>query len=76
MVKVIADATTDRVLGVGMVGPHVTDLIAEGVVAVRHGLTAQQLAETIHAHPTLTEALGEAAHDVHGRAVHKARLRA
>jgi dihydrolipoamide dehydrogenase len=75
MVKVIADAATDRVLGVGMVGPHVTDLIAEGVVAVRHGLTAHQLAETIHAHPTLTEALGEAAHDVHGRAVHKARLR-
>jgi len=76
MVKVIADAQTDRVVGVGMVGPHTTDLIAEGVLAVRHGLTAAQLAETIHAHPTLAEAVGEAAHDVHGRAIHKARLRA
>jgi dihydrolipoamide dehydrogenase len=76
MVKVVADAQTDRVLGVGVVGPHATDLIAEGVVAVRHGLTAAQLGETVHAHPTLVEAIGEAAHDVHGRAVHKARLRA
>lgn len=76
MVKVVADAQTDRVLGVGMVGPHATELIAEGVVAVRHGLTAAQLGETIHAHPTLAEVLGEAAHDVHGRAIHKARMRA
>ena len=76
MVKVIADAKTDKVVGVGIVGPHATDLIAEGVLAVRHGLTATQLGETIHAHPTLAEAVGEAAHDVHGRAIHKARLRA
>jgi len=76
MVKVIADAATDRVLGVGIVGAHATDLIGEGVVAVRHGLTARQLAETIHAHPTLVEGVGEAAHDVHGMAVHKARMRA
>jgi dihydrolipoamide dehydrogenase len=76
MVKVVVDAATDQVLGVGMVGPHVTDLIAEGALAVRHGLTAGQLAGTIHAHPTLPEAVGEAAHDVHGQAIHKARLRA
>ncbi len=76
MVKVVVDAETDRVLGVGIVGAHATDLIAEGVVAVRHGLTAAQLCETIHAHPTLPEAMGEAFHDAHGRAVHKARLRA
>jgi dihydrolipoamide dehydrogenase len=76
MVKVVADAATDQVLGVGMAGPHVTDLIAEGALAVRHGLTAAQLAETIHAHPTLPEAVSEAAHDVHGQAIHKARLRA
>jgi dihydrolipoamide dehydrogenase len=75
MVKVVADAQTDEVLGVGMVGPHATDLIAEGVLAVRHGLTAHQVAETIHAHPTLPEAMGEAMHDVHGQAIHKARLR-
>jgi dihydrolipoamide dehydrogenase len=75
MVKVVADAESDRVLGVGIVGPHATDLIAEGVLAVRHGLTAGQVAEAIHSHPTLPEALGEAMHDVHGRAIHKARLR-
>ncbi len=75
MVKVVADAQTDEVLGVGIVGPHATDLIAEGVLAVRHGLTAHQVAETIHAHPTLPEAMGEAMHDVHGQAIHKARLR-
>ncbi len=76
MVKVVADAQTDKVLGVGIVGPHATDLIAEGVLAVRHGLTAHQVAETMHAHPTLPEAMGEAMHDVHGQAIHKARLRA
>jgi dihydrolipoamide dehydrogenase len=76
MVKVIADARSDVVLGVGIVGPHATDLIAEGVLAVRHGLTAAQVGEAIHAHPTLIEAVGEAVHDVHGRAIHKARLRA
>ncbi len=76
MVKVVADAQTDKVLGVGIVGPHATDIIAEGVLAVRHGLTAAQVAEAIHSHPTLPEAVGEAMHDVHGQAIHKARLRA
>ncbi|HWT83083.1 MAG TPA: dihydrolipoyl dehydrogenase, partial [Candidatus Methylomirabilis sp.] len=76
MVKVVADAQSDKVLGVGIVGPHATDLIAEAVLAVRHGLTAHQVAEAIHAHPTLPEAVGEAMHDVHGQAIHKARLRA
>ena len=75
LVKVVADAQTDRVLGVGIVGAHATDIIAEGVLAVRHGLTATQVAETIHSHPTLPEAVGEAMHDVHGQAIHKARLR-
>jgi len=76
MVKVMADAQTDKVLGVGIVGPHATDIIAEAVLAVRHGLTARQVAEAIHSHPTLPEAVGEAMHDVHGQAIHKARLRA
>ena len=75
MVKVVADAQTDLVLGIGIAGPHATDIIAEGVLAVRHGLTAAQVAEAIHAHPTLPEAVGEAMHDVHGQAIHKARLR-
>jgi len=76
MVKVIADAESDVVLGVGIVGPHATDLISEAVLAVRHGLTARQIGDALHAHPTLAEAMGEAAHDVHGEAVHKAMLRA
>ncbi len=76
MVKVIADAETDAVLGVGIVGGRATDLIAEGVLAVRHGLTVRQVSEAMHAHPTLPEAVAEAMHDVHGEAVHKARLRA
>jgi dihydrolipoamide dehydrogenase len=75
MVKVVADGQTDKVLGVGIVGPHATDIIAEGVLAIRHGLTVTQVAEAIHSHPTLPEAVGEAMHDVHGQALHKARLR-
>jgi len=75
MVKVVADAQSDKVLGVGIVGPHATDLISEAVLAVRQGLTVRQVAETIHAHPTLPEAIAEAMHDVHGQAVHKARIR-
>jgi dihydrolipoamide dehydrogenase len=76
MVKVVADAQSDKVLGVGIVGPHATDLISEAVVAVRQGLTVRQVSEVIHAHPTLPEAIAEAMHDVHGQAVHKARMRA
>jgi len=76
MVKVIADDQSDKVLGVGIVGPHATDLISEAVVAVRQGLTVRQVSEAVHAHPTLPEAIAEAMHDVHGQAVHKARMRA
>ena len=75
MVKVVADAQSDKVLGVGIAGPHATDLISEAVVAVRQGLTVRQVTEAIHAHPTLPEAIAEAMHDVHGQAVHKARMR-
>jgi dihydrolipoamide dehydrogenase len=70
MVKIIADAATDRVLGVHICGAHATDLIHEGVLAVRMGATAKQLEETIHAHPTLAEAVQEAAADVRGAAIH------
>jgi dihydrolipoamide dehydrogenase len=69
-VKVIADAATDEVLGVHMVGPEVTELIAEAALAIEMGATAEDLARTIHAHPTLPEALMEAAESVHGLAVH------
>ena len=69
-VKVIADAKTDELLGVHMVGPEVTELIAEAALAIELGATAEDLARTIHAHPTLPEAMMEAAESVHGMAVH------
>jgi len=69
-VKVVADERTDEVLGVHMVGPQVTELIAEATLAIEMGATAEDLARTIHAHPTLPEALMEAAEAVHGMAVH------
>jgi dihydrolipoamide dehydrogenase len=69
-VKVIADARTDEVLGVHMVGPDVTELIAEAALAIELGATTEDVARTIHAHPTLPEAFMEAAEAVHKTAVH------
>jgi dihydrolipoamide dehydrogenase len=69
-VKVIAAVKTDEVLGVHMVGPEVTELIAEAALAIELGATAEDLARTIHAHPTLPEAVMEASEAVHGMAVH------
>lgn len=70
MVKVIADAKTDRLLGVHIVGPRASDLIAEAVLAMEFHASAEDLARTIHAHPTLSEVVKEAALDVDGRAIH------
>jgi len=70
LVKVIADAATDRVLGVHIIGAHAAAIIHEGALAVRTGVTARQLADMVHAHPTLAEAVMEAAGDVHGQAIH------
>ncbi|MCL5735261.1 MAG: dihydrolipoyl dehydrogenase [Actinobacteria bacterium] len=69
-VQLVVDNRTDLVLGANMMGPHVTDIIHEVAVAIQNGLTAGQLGETIHAHPTIAQALMEAAHDVHGESVH------
>jgi dihydrolipoamide dehydrogenase len=69
LVKVVADRQ-GYVLGVTVMGPRATDLIAEGVLALHQGLTAAEIAHAVHAHPTLPEALAEAALDVDGRAVH------
>jgi len=68
--KVLADAKTDEVLGVHLVGPEVTELVAEAALAIEMGATAEDIARTIHAHPTLPEAMMEAAEAVHGAAVH------
>jgi len=68
--KILADAATDQVLGVHIVGPHATDLISEAVAAMNLEVTAKALGMAIHAHPTLGEAMMEAAHAVHGESVH------
>ena len=67
--KVLAHAETDRVLGVHLVGPHVTDLIAEPSVGMLLESTAWELGAAVHPHPTLSEALGEAAMAVAGRSI-------
>lgn len=72
-VKVLASADDDVVLGAGMVGPSVTDLVTEVSVAVEAGLTVQDLALTIHPHPTLAEVIMEACEDVHGLSPHAMR---
>lgn len=69
-VKVLADATTDRVLGVHIIGPAAGDLIGEAAAAMNFGATAEDIARVCHAHPTLPEALKEAALAVHGQAIH------
>ena len=69
-VKVLADASTDRILGVHIIGPRAGDMIAEAVAAMEFGATSEDVARTCHAHPTLAEALKEAALAVDGRAIH------
>ena len=70
LVKVVADAESDRVLGVGILGPRASDVIAECVVAMEFGGSAEDVARTCHAHPTFPEAIKEAALDVDGRVIH------
>jgi dihydrolipoamide dehydrogenase len=69
-IKILADVQTDRVLGVHIIGPRAGDLIAEAAVAIEFGASSEDLARCSHAHPTLAEALKEAALAVDGRALH------
>ena len=69
-VKILADAKTDRVLGVHILGPMAGDLLAEAVIAMEFGASAEDIARTCHAHPAMGEAVKEAALAVHGRAIH------
>lgn len=69
-VKIISDEASDRVLGAHIIGPHASDLIHEVAAAMRAGMSTQDLARTIHAHPTLSEGIMEAAEALHGRAIH------
>nr|WP_319394230.1 dihydrolipoyl dehydrogenase [uncultured Desulfobacter sp.] len=68
--KMIVDKASGKVIGVHMTGPHATDLIAEATLVVSKGLTAKDLAHTIHAHPTLAEIMGEAALKILGTPLH------
>jgi dihydrolipoamide dehydrogenase len=69
-VKIVADKKYDEVLGVHMIGPRSTELVAEAVLALRLECTVEELIRTIHAHPTFSEAVAEAAHAAHGAAIH------
>ena len=70
-IKLVADKQYDELLGLHMIGPRVTEMISEGGLALTHEATGESLLQTIHAHPTLYEAIGEAAHAlVHGAAIH------
>lgn len=68
-IKILAD-NEDKIVGASIVGPHATDLLTELTLAVHLGLTVEQVGDVIHPHPTLSEGLMEALHDVHGECVH------
>ncbi|MBV8934458.1 MAG: dihydrolipoyl dehydrogenase, partial [Alphaproteobacteria bacterium] len=69
-IKILAESETDRVLGVHIIGPDAGTMIAEGALAKEFGASAEDIARTCHAHPTLSEALKEAALAADGRAIH------
>ena len=69
-VKIVADKKYDEILGVHMIGPRSTELVAEATLALKLECTVEELLRTIHAHPTMSEAVAEAAHATHGAAIH------
>jgi dihydrolipoamide dehydrogenase len=69
-VKIVSEKKYDEILGVHMIGPRATELVAEATLALRLECTVEELIRTIHAHPTMSEAVGEAAHATHGAAIH------
>jgi dihydrolipoamide dehydrogenase len=69
-VKIVFDRKYDEILGVHMIGPRSTELVAEATLALRLECTVEELVRTIHAHPTMSEAIAEAAHAAHGGAIH------
>ena len=70
VVKILTDTRTDRLLGMHVLGPRASDMIAEGVLALEFGASAEDIARTCHAHPTLSEAVGEAARAAWAKAIH------
>jgi len=71
LVKILSDSNTDRILGAHIIGPSASELIGEVVTAMEFGAAAEDIARTVHAHPTLSEAIHEAALAVDGRAIHR-----
>ncbi|MCL4811738.1 MAG: dihydrolipoyl dehydrogenase [Vicinamibacteraceae bacterium] len=69
-VKIVAEKKYDEMLGVHMIGPRATELVAQATLALRLECTVEELVRTIHAHPTMSEAVAEAAHAAHGAAIH------
>ncbi len=70
LVKLVSDQKTGQIMGVHIIGPHATELLGEATLAVKSGCTAKDLAETIHAHPTLSEIMGEVALKAIGKPIH------
>ena len=70
MVKVVSDARYDELLGLHLIGPHATELIVEGCVALQMESTVEELINTMHAHPTVSESMHEAFEDAHGMVIH------
>ncbi len=70
LIKILSDPVTDQILGVHMIGAHVSEMVAEAVLAMEFGASSEDLARTCHAHPTMSEALREAALATSGRAIH------
>lgn len=70
LVKMIADADTDRILGIHIIGPNAGEMIAEGTLALEYGASSEDIGRTSHAHPTLAEAFKEAAMATYGKAIH------
>jgi dihydrolipoamide dehydrogenase len=69
-IKLIAEGPSEKLIGAHIIGPHASDLIHEAALAMKAGLTIRDIAETIHAHPTLSEGVMECAEDVQGEAIH------
>jgi len=69
-VKVLADAETDRIVGVHIMGPNAGEMIAEGVLGMEYGASSEDIARTCHAHPTLSEAFKEACMDTYDKPIH------
>jgi len=69
-IKVLTDKKTDRILGIHIIGPNAGEMIAEGVLGLEYGASAEDIARTCHAHPTLSEALKEACMAAYDKPIH------